>query len=170
MDQSQAAVPRLLPLHGPLCESSLPRRSTFPSKFTRIACLGWPVLCLVTRVPTHAILLDMCASLFQTVRMTRCVSCHHVKGHSGHPWNELADRLAATAARLRWRCSFEDWASHDGPSCYMLLGLLQLPIPLSMMTSWCARLLSRSLALTESCRREPSSPLLHHALLAGLAL
>ena len=54
---------------------------------------------------THAILLDICASLFQTVRMTRRVSCHHVKGHSGHPWNELADRLAATAARRHWRCS-----------------------------------------------------------------
>ena len=33
--------------------------------------------------PTHAILLDTCASLFQTLRMTRRVSCHHVKGHSG---------------------------------------------------------------------------------------
>ena len=36
--------------------------------------------------PTHATLSDICASLFQTMRMTRRVSCHHAKVRSGHPW------------------------------------------------------------------------------------
>ena len=85
---------------------SLPRRSTSQSRFIQIACSVSQGPCADTHsCPTHAILLDICTSLFQTVRMTRRVSRHHVMGHSGHPWNEMADRLVATAARRRWRCS-----------------------------------------------------------------
>ena len=95
--------------------------------------------------PTHTILLDICASLFQTVRMTRRVSCHHVKGHSGHPWNELADRLAATAARRHWRCSPHPLQQilcicHEHPDAPLRIGPLRwaflLYAPVSVAASY----------------------------------
>ena len=133
------------------------------------------------REPTGRV--DICASLFQTVRMTRRVPCHHVQGHSGHPWNEMADCLAATAARRRWRCSpslpqqilclhheHPDAPLHIGPSCYMPRRLLLLLTQPWTRTSWYARFLLQSHALTTSCRREPSSLPLSHGPLSSLVL
>ena len=101
------------------------------------------------KCPTHAILLDMCASLFQTVRMTRRVSCHHVKGHSGHPWNEMAPRLVADAGDVLLVFHNKFFASimstrmllyrlgfYDGPSCFLPRCLLLLLILPWKMSSW----------------------------------
>eukprot|EP00973_Karenia_brevis_P008610 1165523-Karenia_brevis.AAC.1 len=37
----------------------------------------------------------------------RNISCRHVYGHDWHPWNELADGLASSAALSRYSSPYE---------------------------------------------------------------
>ena len=47
-------------------------------------------------------------TVLSSILRTRSVSFRHVKGHSGHPWNELADSLAsaAVASPPEWKANY----------------------------------------------------------------
>ena len=164
MDQSQAAVPRPLPLHGPyvghhFLAALLSRRDSHGLHVCAGRYSAWSLVSHTCHSPGH-----VCLSLSDRAHDALCIlpPCQGALwaplGRVGgppccHGCSTTLEVLYPSPTTNSFPsscatgCSFKDWASTMG---------LPAPILLWMMTSWCAQLLSRSLAL-------------QHGLLASLA-
>ena len=82
---------------------------------SRIDCISAAAVVFADQFPkANELLVSVGGAVLQTLKTLVEVVWVHVKGHSGHPWNEGADRIAAhiaddTAFALRYPFPAHDW-------------------------------------------------------------